>query len=113
MLTGKVIGNATDMFNHCKETLAHGLKLNENDNTGTIREFVYISKEEVDRSNTPDDTLVGTRRFHSIRNTETPLTVESRNLSCFCEACLSAGQCENVEYVESWKRSSLFKAKKP
>ena len=64
MLTGKVIGNATDMFNHCKETLAHGLKLNENDNTGTIREFVYISKEEVDRSNTPDvATLVGTRRL--------------------------------------------------
>lgn len=110
MLTGKVIGNASDMFNHCNQTLAHELLINEKDNTGTIREFIYISKNEVDRTHIPDvSTLVGTRKLHSIRNTGTPLTVESRNLSCFCVGCLSASQCENIDYVESWKRSSLFK----
>lgn len=104
MLAGRIIGNTTDVFNHCPDTLSHGLKIKEKDSTGSIREFIYITKEEVDRTNIPEvSTLVGTRKLHCIRNTalSVPLTVESRNLSSFCQACLSSGPCEKIEYVES------------
>jgi hypothetical protein len=108
MLTGKVIGNAFDLFNHCKETLSHDLNVNEKGNTGKIREFVFIGKDEVDRSIIHElSTLVGTRKLHINRNTDSSLTVEGRNLSCFCQACLSSEMCDNIDYVKSWKRSSL------
>lgn len=107
MLTGKIIANAKDLFSHCQDTRSHGLKLNEKDNTATVRELIYI---DVDRTSIQEvATLIGSRKVHSIRNTGTPLSVESRNLSCFCKSCQSpeVDPCENIEYVDSWKTSNL------
>lgn len=53
MLTGKVIADSKDLFKHCQDNLSHGLRLNDKDNTGTVRQFIYIGKEDVDRTNTP------------------------------------------------------------
>ena len=46
----------------CKDSLEHDIKINEKEQTASVREFVYISKEEVNRSEGPYvKTLIGTR----------------------------------------------------
>ena len=53
MLTGKIISNSADVYKHCKDSLEHDIKINEKEQTASVREFVYISKEEVNRSEGP------------------------------------------------------------
>ena len=108
VLTGKIISNSADVYKHCKDSLEHDIKINEKEQTASVREFVYISKEEVNRSEGPYvKTLIGTRKIHNIRNIGETMKVESRNLSCFCPGCLNGTNCENAEYVQPWVKSDL------
>ena len=108
MLTGKVIGTANSVFNHCQTVLAHGVKVDEKEKVVKVRQFVFVDKDEVDRKNIPQaETLVGTRKVHSVRNTNVQMTIKSRNLSCYCKGCISGRDCENHTYVSDWAVSSL------
>ena len=64
MLTGKVIGNAADVYKHCQDTLAHNMHISEKERTVSIIQFVFVDKSEVDRNNVP---VVATRKLHLVR----------------------------------------------
>ena len=47
MLTGHIIGGAGDVHSHCKNTLEHSLRVNAKESTASIRQFIFIDKDEV------------------------------------------------------------------
>ena len=100
---------AKDIHKHCKDTLEHEMRVNVKESSASIRQFVFIDKEEENRSQVPSaKTLVGTRKIHNIRNTGKRMVLESRNLSCFCTGCITgAGGCQNSEYVQQWIKTDL------
>ena len=104
MLTGKVIGTAKAVYDHCCEVLSHGIRVNAKEKYVSLRQFVFVAKDEVDRANIPEaKTLAGTRQIHAIRNTDTDYIVESRLLSCYCNGCRTGVQCQN----QVWTMSNL------
>ena len=100
------------MFNYCKEHLTISKKMIQHNNALRYlskREFVYVSKNEVNHSHIPGiKTVVGTRQLHSVIGTGNELTIKVRKLSCFCAACaLGTLPCENSSYVDSWEIKQL------
>ena len=107
MLTGKIIANAEDVYNHCFNCLTHGVKINEKEKIVTIREFVYLAKESISRNVPMAATITGTRKLHAIQNTGEDMIVKSKNLSCYCHGCRTADKCLNINHVDGWVMNNL------
>lgn len=76
-------GNAADLYKHCQETLAINMHISEKEKTVSIRQFVFVDKDEVYRNNVPES-------YHQVRNIGKSLKVERRNLSCYCQGWINA-----------------------
>ena len=51
---------------------------------------------------------VGTREFHVIRNTGIPGLIQTRNICCLCQSCLTGnGSCKNPEFWEEWSETCV------
>ena len=83
MLGKKVRGTAEAVFKHCKDNLeitTEQEKVTGQENFISIREFIYVDSQTVNKANLPEvSTLKGTRKIHEIRNTNTVRDVEHRN----------------------------------
>ena len=56
---------------------------------------------EINRCKETDPpTIKGTRSLHQISTNDGALMY--RNLACFCDGCLTNGQCSNTEFVAPW-----------
>ena len=75
-----------------------------------------IARDRGDR----DFTFNSTRFLHNVENFDEPGILHTRQLSCYCQACITAKwQCENIDYGGEWKivkkegipKSILFKEK--
>ena len=96
----KVISTADDLFEYCKEKLTVNT-------VESKREFIYLDTKYINRER-PEvinaETLVGTRKLHSVKNSNKSLELFSRNLSCFCVQCKeNLGDCMNLPYVQQWQ----------
>lgn len=104
-----VMNTAEDLFLHCKEIAI------KDDGTESCLHFqrtiFFVEKIDRDRGYESCDirTLKGTRSLHAIRGNPQGV-VWSRNVSCFCQACLTEAyeDCLNKEYVDDWKESVIF-----
>lgn len=98
-----VIGDANSMYEFAKERLTVNT-------VETKREFLYVAADTITR-NRPEvaeaETLVGTRKLHSVKNCNSNLELYSRNLSCFCKGCTESGLCKNSKYVDEWEKKNL------
>jgi len=56
-------------------------------------------------------TLTGTRKLHSIKSVGKDYELCTRNLSCYCDACVKGQEsdCKNSEIVSSWEKRNLHK----
>lgn len=117
VLQGKVIAGPKDVYEHCLAKLKHDAKPPQYPSKALgykelcKRDFVYVSKGSVDRTTSDVNTLVGTRKLHSLRNIQGSLhQVQYRNLSCFCNYCLglvTENGCSNAPYVRPWISTRL------
>ena len=106
-----VINTAESLCQYFKENLTK-------DATGKCcipftRSVFYISYDDVCRQrNRATKTVKGTRKLHSIKTVKGGV-VATRNLSCFCDACIhrSFHGCENKLYVHPWKEVQLCAGK--
>ncbi|GFS26645.1 (S)-beta-bisabolene synthase [Elysia marginata] len=100
------IQSASDFFDYCSKALA----LTASCKSHVNRRFYLI--ENINRSvDIPQfSTLPGTRKLHSIKHISETVFV-TRNLSCFCDACLSSSapitNCQNSNYVNEWETVRL------
>ena len=106
VISGKrILGNAKEVFDFCKQTLTHQPRLNKGDNSYSRRDFIFISKNEVVRGRNEVEvkTLRGTRKLHAVRSIGSPYKLQTKLLSCYCRICYSGGEhgetaCENTQY---------------
>lgn len=85
------------------------LKINEEG--GRKREFIFVEKQEVNRTReTNIKTLPGTRKLHCVRSTGMENHLDVRMLSCYCQECKAGdrdanqqSQCTNRQYVSHLK----------
>lgn len=89
------------------------LKINEEG--GRKREFIFVEKQEVNRTReTNIKTLPGTRKLHCVRSTEMENHLDVRMLSCYCQECKAGdrdanqqSQCTNRQYASPFERKIL------
>lgn len=118
VLSGKeIIRGPKDFSEFCEKKLTVTHKVNKADGTISRRDFSFIGKEKADRTGQDVNSLEGTRILHSIRSVSwgDNMTLEKRNLSCYCQACrgTSPGPCKSQAYVAKWKEAKLtFKKEK-
>ncbi len=100
----KIISGARDVYDHAVASLNHDAKVTK---TGeeSIRQFMFIPATDIKRDLdvTQITTMKGTRKIHAIQCTGTPYLVKTRDLSCFCDGCISSSPCENSNYVQPWE----------
>lgn len=105
VMSGDVIVNsASEFFEVAKAKLSKD-DSKEEDHLHYKRSFFLVNDIQHDRPDrTNSDTVSGTRKMMCVRSTAKHLELESRNLSCFCDACLSGDEskCTNTKYVEGW-----------
>jgi hypothetical protein len=91
------VQNAKDMYDLCCKTLSVTKGKNEKC-CHKLRTFFLVSDINRSRSRNPVNAVQGTRGIHNVRGIKCG-TIETRNLSCFCNDCL-VGQfhrCENLK----------------
>ncbi|CAG2188300.1 unnamed protein product [Mytilus edulis] len=98
-----VINNARDLYDFSKK-----LEIDSDDHIHYKRSLFLVENVQRDRPNRIiAKTLVGTRKLQCVR-TVTPMTIETRNVTCFCQGCTSLnGECGNSDYVEKWEEQHL------
>ena len=103
-----VLKTAEDLATYCKENLTRD-HLGDGSCCHSRRTIFVVHKEAIQRHRTEREvkTLEGTRAVHSIKCVKSQV-VATRNLSCFCGACVSgSGDCANATYVEQYKVTQL------
>ena len=102
------ITNAREMYAYCKESLTKNGSDDASDCTHFKRTIEFIPRENINRARKRDGkTLKGTRHLHSVK-TIRPGVVAYRNLSCFCNSCVSGfGDCANKVHVDPWKTACV------
>ena len=98
-----VINSADDMYQYCNKKMSLDLPLSK-------RHFFYVEKGDIqrERPETEIKTLPESRRIHQVINTDDKMTLQSRNLSCFCLSCNEGKtECVNSDYVEPYKIRKL------
>ncbi|XP_072015461.1 uncharacterized protein [Amphiura filiformis] len=109
-----IIKHAKELHTFAEQTCA----LNPEEDCNQIEKHSYrrtcffISHEDInrDRGDRYTKTVPGTMKLHSVKSVKTGV-VATRNLSCFCDACLQldgSAQCQNAAYVGGWKEEWLF-----
>ena len=100
--TGGIIQNAKDLFTFA----SNNLTVNEKH---MRRTFFYVDISRDSKSNLKLVPLKGTANVHSIKPTGVNGQILYRNLSCFCDGCLSNGTCLNKGFVTQFKAHNLLK----
>lgn len=114
VMGGHTIASPKDLFAFCKEKATYAKKEIKTSSQSYIskREFLFVPASSVARERPEVKTLAGTRKLHVVRNTDKPLILEKRNLSCYCTVCTATGDeddrsCENRNYVDAWVQQEL------
>ena len=107
VLGHNIISGAYDLFEYCKSSVAHPSKEIVKEGKQSYisqRDFVFVDFKEVGHDRHDVKTLSGTRKLHVVQNMGMPLSIKTRNLSCYCQPCLQGhpDHCRNKEYVEPW-----------
>jgi len=78
-------------------------------NTVSRREFVFFENVNRNRPETNVQTLTRTWKLHSVKSLGKGYELYTRNLSCYCDACVNGqnSECENVNIVSNWKQRNL------
>ena len=78
-------------------------------NTVSRREFVFIENVNRNRPETNVQTLPGTRKRHPAQSLGKDYELYTRNVSCYCDAYVNGqnSECENVDIVSNWKQRNL------
>ncbi|XP_052806603.1 uncharacterized protein LOC128235851 [Mya arenaria] len=84
----KVLGNAEDVYQFCQETLNMEV-VDTVKSTLSRREFVFVENVNRNRPETNVQTLTGTRKLHSVKSVGKDYELNSRKLSCYCDACVN------------------------
>ena len=103
-----VINNAASMYEHATSHLTRDGTIDDVCNHSR-RKFFLVESIERDRPERVIKTSVkGTRKMHAIRMIS-PGVIDTRNLFCTCESCLSGsgGSCSNPDHVQPWIRQQL------
>ncbi len=104
-----VITNANDMHEYVKESMT----LDSPAKSGCAHKLqTFFLVQNIDRQPCSTDAsgIVRTRKLHDVVVVARGM-VKTRNLSCFCSACidqLSGLECINTKYVDEWKQKSLL-----
>ena len=71
--------------------------------------FQYVNPSDINRHHDCDvSTVKGTSKFFSVRNTENPLEILSREIPCLCNPCITNhGTCLNSRFTDKWKLQKL------
>ena len=83
--------------------LKHDIKVNP-DGTASQRDFLFVDKAAVVRTEVTFSTMKGTRNFHCV-SAEAGIRrdIRTRELSCYC----GQDPCKNQGYVENWSNSTV------
>lgn len=106
IVSGKVtIKDAHDWFTYCEANFATKKPV-EGQCQHYRLSFEYL--ENVNHKGRRLETVVGTLQFHSVRNVGQRMVIESRNVACVCDNCLSNSEpCLNPAYTKKWKRHKM------
>lgn len=106
-----VIGDAKQLYEFCTSSLIKDVEKDQC--THFRRDFYYVESEDIrrNRERCQVKTINGTRALHSIQTcNKTGDAIKIRQLSCFCEACVTEdGECANSAYVSEWTEQPLIK----
>jgi hypothetical protein len=93
------VSNAEEMFRYCVKNFT---KEGDDKNNHNRRVFFLVNNIKRDEKLLAK-TVKGTRKLHCVE-TVSSLVIRTRNLSCFCQPCLSSSalKCENEMYVDPW-----------
>ena len=107
------IQNAADMFAFCQRKLL--VPVSESGCTHTRRSFVLVDTSDYASRSTVTanmlKTIPGTRSMHSVKPgvETTGLVISSRNFTCFCAGCKTAGVCSERQYMKDWCKHTIRK----
>ncbi|MES9901739.1 MAG: hypothetical protein ABW168_03535 [Sedimenticola sp.] len=98
-----IINHAEDLYKYCQKHL-------QIDQNLVKREYFFVRNGEINR-NRPETEIKGvpnSRKIHQIVS-ESPYTLMTRNLSCFCRSCKMGDykSCCNKAYVNTYENRKL------
>ncbi|GFO44592.1 (S)-beta-bisabolene synthase [Plakobranchus ocellatus] len=100
-----IIQSAQDLYEFAKKELSISDVQCSESTIHMSRYYSLLKAEDIVETTVSLKTLKGTRSLHSFR--PAPEGLLSRNLCCFCVACISGcnADCSNNYYVQPWKLS--------
>ena len=103
-----VIKNAASMYEHATSHLTKAGTIDDVCNHSRWKFFMVESIERDRPERVIKTSVKGTRKMHAIRMIS-PGVIDTRNLFCTCESCLSGsgGSCSNPDHVQPWARQQL------
>ena len=105
-----LIRNAEELYGYAKDNLTKDMSSSTEACTHFLRTLVYVPREDVkrDRSDRFIRQVDGSSKLHCVKTVREGV-LATRNLTCFCEACLDGhGVCANELYVSNWKEVKLY-----
>ena len=106
-----IVNDSHSLYQYCKEHMTRDAT-KDGKCCHSRRWFIYVKDGDINR-NRPDRTKVatlpGTRKLHAVQGVG-PYKVQSRQLSCFCNACVheeSGARCANSDVVSKWTNRKL------
>ena len=96
---GSLITNARDFYDHCQENLVKDTSTTDGECLHFRRSFYYIENVSQKRQRTNIKSIKGTRSLQSVMAANDSGHINTRNLSCFCNACRGGSLEEFVKVM--------------
>lgn len=106
IVSGKVtIKDAKDWYDYCQENFATKKPVQGKCQHYRLS-FQYL--DEIAHKGRLMKTVTGTFKFHSVRNVQEGMVIESRDVACVCDNCLvDSTPCLNAKFTAKWKRHKM------
>lgn len=100
-----IINDANDKVKLCRANLSR--QTDEETGDGFTRRFFLVDEINHYRQETNVCTVKGVRKLHQVQNTGTNYEIKCRDLSWYCARCINCGQCNNNEYISSFRHVKI------
>lgn len=106
-----VIRNAKELYEFAETTMKDPAPPRYQSDNVKVKRRIFFYDDDIlrNRRDRYFKEIKGNRSIHAILSTDGGCTLSSRQLSCYCDACLECfyDSCENSEYVSDWEEQEL------
>ena len=106
-----VIRDANELYDFAKNTMKEPVPSRYQSESVKLKQRIFFCDDNIlrNRRDRYFKEIKGNRSIHEVMSTDGGCSLSSRQLSCYCDACLDCQyeSCENSAYVGKWEEQEL------